>query len=84
VLDEPTSALDRNTQKQIIELLKSLQNEFSLSYLFISHDLSVVKAISHQIIVMKSGKIVEKGMTSTIFNNANHPYTQELLSSIDL
>ena len=81
VLDEPTSALDRSIQKQIIELLKALQKEFSLSYLFISHDLSVVKAVSHRVLVMKAGEIVEQGLTSTIFENAQHPYTQELLSS---
>ncbi|MDA7745846.1 ABC transporter ATP-binding protein [Psychromonas sp.] len=81
VLDEPTSALDRSIQKQIIELLKSLQQEFSLSYLFISHDLSVVRALSHRVLVMKSGEIVEQGITSEIFEFAKHPYTQELLLS---
>lgn len=81
VLDEPTSALDRSIQKQIIELLISLQQEYSLSYLFISHDLSVVKALSHRVLVMKSGEIVEQGITSEIFESPTHPYTQELLSS---
>lgn len=81
VLDEPTSALDRSIQKQIIELLKQLQAEFSLSYLFISHDLSVVKALSHRVLVMQSGEVVEQGVTADIFANAMHPYTQELLSS---
>lgn len=81
VLDEPTSALDRSIQKQIIELLKALQKEFSLSYLFISHDLSVVRAVSHRILVLKSGEIVEQGVTSDIFEHAQHAYTQELLSS---
>ncbi|TEW56756.1 ABC transporter ATP-binding protein [Psychromonas sp. RZ22] len=84
VLDEPTSALDRSIQKQIIELLKALQKEFSLSYLFISHDLSVVRALSHRVLVMKSGEIVEQGNTSEIFENAQHLYTQELLSSTTL
>ena len=84
VLDEPTSALDRSIQKQIIELLKSLQQEFSLSYLFISHDLSVVEAISHRVIVLKSGEVVEQGNTSDIFEKATHSYTQELLSSVIL
>jgi len=81
VLDEPTSALDRSIQKQIIELLKALQQDFSLSYLFISHDLSVVRAVSHRVMVMKSGEIVEQGVTSQIFEQAKHAYTQELLSS---
>lgn len=81
VLDEPTSALDRSIQKQIIELLKVLQQEFSLSYLFISHDLSVVRALSHRVLVMKSGEIVEQGITSQIFEQPKHAYTQELLSS---
>ncbi|MDN2662808.1 ABC transporter ATP-binding protein [Psychromonas sp. 14N.309.X.WAT.B.A12] len=84
VLDEPTSALDRSIQKQIIELLKSLQQELGLSYLFISHDLSVVKAISHRVLVLKSGEVVEQGSTSEIFENAKHSYTQELLSSVVL
>lgn len=81
VLDEPTSALDRSIQKQIIELLKSLQKEFSLSYLFISHDLSVVKALSHRVLVMKSGQVVEQGLASEVFENAKHAYTQELLAA---
>ncbi|RBW47804.1 microcin ABC transporter ATP-binding protein [Psychromonas sp. B3M02] len=84
VLDEPTSALDRSIQKQIIELLKNLQQELGLSYLFISHDLSVVRAISHRVLVLKSGEVVEQGTTSEIFENAKHSYTQELLSSVVL
>jgi len=80
VLDEPTSALDRSIQKQILALLISLQKEFSLSYLFISHDLSVVKAISHRVLVMYAGEIIEQGTTSQIFEHAQHKYTQTLLS----
>ena len=80
VLDEPTSALDRSIQKQILALLISLQKEFSLSYLFISHDLSVVKAISHRVLVMHAGEIIEQGTTSQIFEHAQHKYTQTLLS----
>ena len=84
VLDEPTSALDRSIQKQVLDLLISLQEELSLSYLFISHDLSVVRAISHRVLVMKSGEIVEQGTTNEIFNDAKQKYTQILLSSSTL
>lgn len=82
ILDEPTSALDRSIQKQILSLLVSLQQEFSLSYLFISHDLSVVRAISHRVLVMKAGEIVEQGSTQDIFISPKHPYTKILLSSV--
>ena len=81
VLDEPTSALDRSVQKQILTLLMALQKEFSLSYLFISHDLSVVKSISHRVLVMQAGEIIEQGTTDEIFAHAQQKYTQLLLSS---
>ena len=81
VLDEPTSALDRSVQKQILTLLINLQKEYSLSYLFISHDLSVVKSISHRVLVMHLGEIVEQGTTNEIFKYAQHQYTRLLLSS---
>ena len=81
VLDEPTSALDRTVQTQIIDLLRNLQKKYSLSYLFISHDLAVVKAMSHRIIVMQAGEIVEQGSTQQIFNQPAETYTQELISA---
>ncbi|WP_354625378.1 dipeptide ABC transporter ATP-binding protein [Psychromonas sp. MME2] len=80
VLDEPTSALDRSIQKQVLDLLISLQKELSLSYLFISHDLSVVRSVSHRVLVMKEGEIIEQGCTEEIFTQAQHKYTQELLA----
>lgn len=81
VLDEPTSALDRTVQSQIIELLRSLQKKYNLSYIFISHDLAVVKAMSHRIVVMQAGQIVEQGDTEQIFHNPQQSYTQELLEA---
>lgn len=81
VLDEPTSALDRTVQTRIIDLLRNLQKKYSLSYLFISHDLAVVKAMSHRIIVMQAGEIVEQGSTRRIFNQPAETYTQELISA---
>ncbi|MCC7259510.1 MAG: ABC transporter ATP-binding protein [Alphaproteobacteria bacterium] len=81
VLDEPTSALDLILQAQIIDLLKSLQKSHGLTYIFISHDLRVVKAISHNVAVMKSGKIVEYGPSTTIFSAPKEAYTQRLISA---
>ena len=81
LLDEPTSALDRTVQRQVVELLRSLQTKYNLTYLFISHDLAVVRALSHQMMVIKQGKVVEQGMAETIFAAPQHPYTQQLLES---
>lgn len=79
ILDEPTSSLDRTVQQQVIELLQRLQAEHGLSYLFISHDLRVVKALCHHIIVMQSGHIVEAGPADLLFEQPSQPYTRELL-----
>ena len=81
ILDEPTSALDMSVQSQIIELLKTLQKENNLGYIFISHDLRVIKSLAHKIIVLKNGKIVEKGNSKDIFTNPKQSYTKKLISA---
>lgn len=81
LLDEPTSALDVSVQKQVLELLKKLQRSHHLSYLFISHDLKVIRAMSHRIMVMRHGQFVEQGDTEHLFTQPQHPYTQALLQA---
>ena len=81
VLDEPTSALDMTVQVQIVELLRNLQKKYGLAYLFISHDLKVVRALSHKVIVMKRGDVVEQGDALQIFDNPRTDYTRELMAA---
>ncbi len=81
ILDEPTSALDRAIQVDILKLLKHLQAHHNMAYVFISHDLKTVQSISHNVMVMKEGKIVEYGTCRDIFSNPQHPYTQRLMKA---
>jgi microcin C transport system ATP-binding protein len=81
VLDEPTSALDLSVQAQIVDLLRELQEKHNLSYMFISHDLRVVRAMAHHLIVMKDGKVVESGAAQSVFDNPQHQYTRDLLEA---
>lgn len=82
IADEPVSALDVSIQAQIINLLKQLKEDFNLTFLFISHDLSVIKYLSDRIAIMYLGEVVEIGRTEEIFKNPKHPYTKALLSSV--
>jgi len=81
LLDEPTSALDMSVQAQIVDLLRDLQRRHHLAYLFISHDLKVVRALSNYVVVMKSGKVVEEGPSGQIFATPREPYTKALLAA---
>lgn len=83
ILDEPTSSLDKSVQAQILALLKSLQQRHKLAYLFISHDLHVVRSLCHQVIVLRQGEVVEQGDCQTIFRSPSAVYTQQLLQLVD-
>ncbi|AOL16864.1 dipeptide/oligopeptide/nickel ABC transporter ATP-binding protein [Sulfolobus sp. A20] len=82
ILDEPTSALDASVQAQILNLLADLQKERNLTYLFITHNISVAKFISNRVIIMYAGKLVEEGNSSEVISEPMHPYTQALLNSV--
>jgi microcin C transport system ATP-binding protein len=81
VLDEPTSALDMSVQAQIIALLRDLRQRHNLAYLFISHDLKVVRALAHRVVVLREGKIVEEGTADQIFTNPREEYTKSLMQA---
>lgn len=81
ILDEPTSSLDLTTQAEILDLLKRLQSVHGLSYLFISHDLKVVRSISHRVMIMHQGQIIEQGQTQALFSAPHHEYTKKLLEA---
>ena len=80
ILDEPTSSLDRSVQKQILTLLKKLQQEHRLAYIFISHDLQVVRSLCHQVVVLRQGEVVEQGECAAVFANPQQAYTRQLLT----
>jgi microcin C transport system ATP-binding protein len=84
VLDEPTSALDVSVQQQVLALLADLQTRYGMSYVFISHDLAVVRAMSHRVMVMKGGDVVEEGEAESLFRAPQQPYTKELLAAAHL
>jgi peptide/nickel transport system ATP-binding protein len=81
ILDEPVSALDKSVEAQVLNLLRALKRQFNLTYVFISHDLGVVRYISDRVLVMYLGRVVELGPVDAIFEQPRHPYTQALLAS---
>jgi microcin C transport system ATP-binding protein len=81
MLDEPTSALDMSVQAQVVDLLRALQEKHGLAYLFISHDLKVVRALANDIIVMRNGEVVEHGPAKAVFNTPQSDYTKALMAA---
>ena len=81
VLDEPTSALDVTIQKQVLGLLQRLQRELGLSYLLITHDMEVIRAMAHDVLVMKNGEVVEQGTVDAVLGQPQHPYTRQLVTA---
>src|SRR5690606_23751223 len=81
VLDEPTSALDRTIQKQLVILLRELQRRRGLSYLFISHDLAVIRAMAHRVVVLKDGKVIEQGDCDKVLSTPQSAYTRALIAA---
>jgi microcin C transport system ATP-binding protein len=84
VLDEPTSALDVSVQQQVLALLADLQRRYGMSYVFISHDLAVVRAMSHRVMVMKDGDVIEEGEAQALFDAPRESYTKALLAAAQL
>lgn len=82
ICDEPTAALDLSVQAQILNLLQDLKEEFGAAFLYISHDLGTVHYLADRVMVMKSGKVVESGTSTSVFDNPQHPYTQRLLAAV--
>ena len=81
ICDEPVSALDLSVQAQVLNLLRELQNDFDLTYLFIAHDLAVVRHLSHRIVVLYQGRVMEQGHATTVYAHPAHPYTRALLQA---
>jgi len=81
VLDEPTSALDMSVQAQIVELLRQLQQDHDLGYLFISHDLRVIRALAHRVVVLRHGRVVEEGPAEELFTHPREDYTRALMAA---
>jgi microcin C transport system ATP-binding protein len=81
VLDEPTSALDVTVQQQVLSLLQRLQRERGLSYLLITHDVSVIRAMAHEVLVLKDGRVLERGSIEQVLNHPRHAYTQALVKA---
>jgi microcin C transport system ATP-binding protein len=84
VLDEPTSALDVTVQAEILNLLRSLQGRYGMAYLFISHDLGVIRALAHRVMVLNGGKVVEAGDADEVFGNPRAAYTRTLMAASGL